>query len=73
MSRSMSNVFYFPADKNIHIQLLNLTGPGTVFLVARDHKGGAKAPLIRGAIFFWNRWLFFAANSLYTMIYNDIQ
>ncbi|CAK0746600.1 hypothetical protein CCP2SC5_130052 [Azospirillaceae bacterium] len=25
-----------------------------MFLVVGDHKGGAKAPLIREAIFFWN-------------------
>ncbi|CAK0750353.1 hypothetical protein CCP2SC5_940007 [Azospirillaceae bacterium] len=25
-----------------------------MFLVAGDHKGGAKAPLIREAIVFWN-------------------
>ncbi|CAK0778046.1 hypothetical protein CCP2SC5_70060 [Azospirillaceae bacterium] len=35
-------------------------GPGTVFMVVGDHKGGAIAPIIREAIFLWNRLLLFS-------------
>ncbi|CAK0774059.1 hypothetical protein CCP2SC5_620008 [Azospirillaceae bacterium] len=45
----MGGIFFksFSGNKTI----MNQKGPGTVFLVAGDHKGGAKAPLTREAIF----------------------